>query len=110
MNSRSKAPILHTYGKESTKVPLITRNYFADSISRKTLPIRKILKNETIKKPRAFVYLSMINSIIDITTIKKSNILYLDLKYFLKYAVILMAASSRKMIMKTRFIISKTSI
>ena len=108
MNSRSNAPILHTYGNESTKVPAITRNYFADSKSRKTLPIRKILKNDTIKKPWAFANLSMINSIIAITAIKKSNILYPDLKYLPKYAVILMAASSRKMIMKARFIISKT--
>ena len=108
MNSRIKAPILHTYDNESTKVPTKTRNYFDDSSSRKTLPIRKILKNETKKKPWAFANLSMSNSIIDINTIKKSNILYPDLKYLPKYAVILMAPSSRKIIMKTRFIISKT--
>ena len=108
MNSRSSAPILHTYGMESTKVPTITRSCFADFTSRKTRPIRKILKNEITFKPGVFEYLSSINSRTDTTTIKKSNILCPDFQYLPKYAVILMAASNMKITMKTRFMISKT--
>ena len=78
IKSKSNAPILVTYGNDSRNVLKITRSYVADFTSRNTRPIRNILNTVITFKLCVGKIDYRINSMADIHTIQKSNILLLD--------------------------------
>jgi hypothetical protein len=106
---RSSEPMLAIDGSVRIKVEKITRSLLADFTILNTRPIRKIRNSVIIT--RTFVLINMVktSSIIDTTTIQKSNLFHLSPKYKHLYAVILIAASTQNIIVKVRFSPSSTA-